>query len=177
MIVTGKTLKDMRNEAGMSQQELARLAGISQAHVAKIESGKVDPRLSTVNRIISVLTGRETGTRCSDIMTRSMVLAKCDEPVEKIVKVMRSFNISQIPVFRDRRQVGSIRESTIMRSLDRKLSVLKVKHIMDRPFPVVNGDDSIKILPSLLDFHPAVLVSEKGKLSGIITKSDLLGIK
>ena len=41
-------------------------------------------------------------------------------------------------------------------------------------FPVVNGDDPVDILASILDFHPAVLVSEKGKLTGIITKSNLL---
>ena len=177
MVITGKVLREMRQEAGMSQQELARLAGITQAHVAKIESGRVDPRLSTVNRLVSILNEEETGTQCSDIMTRNIVSVRMDEPVEKVVKIMRSFDISQLPVFDGEQQVGSVRESTIMRNLDRKLNVLEVRHLVDRPFPVVDGRDSVGILAPLLDFHPAVLVSEKGKLSGIITKSDLLGVK
>ena len=45
---------------------------------------------------------------------------------------------------------------------------------MDEQFPLVNASDPVDILPVLLDFHPAVLVSEKGRLSGIITKNDML---
>ena len=55
MIITGSTIKKMRLEAGLTQKQLAELARVSQAHVAKIEKGRVDPRLSTVNRILQVL--------------------------------------------------------------------------------------------------------------------------
>ena len=48
-MITGKYIKGLRVEAGISQTELARLADISQAHIAKIETEKVNPRLSTVN--------------------------------------------------------------------------------------------------------------------------------
>ena len=177
MLVTGKILRNLRIEAGLSQQGLAKLAGISQAHVAKIESENVDPRLSTVNKIISILREKETGVKCRDIMTKNIVSVKTDEPIEKIIRIMRSYDISQIPVFHNKSNVGSVRERTIMRNLDRKLKSLKVKHILDKPFPMVNADDSIDILPPLLDFHPAVIVTEKGKAAGIITKSDLLSVK
>ena len=55
MIITGKYMRQLREEAGLSQTELARLAKVSQAHIAKIEGEKVDPRLSTVNRILFIL--------------------------------------------------------------------------------------------------------------------------
>lgn len=48
-------IRSMRFRKGLSQTGLARMAGISQAHVAKIEMGKVDPRLSTMTRILMVL--------------------------------------------------------------------------------------------------------------------------
>ncbi len=59
MIVTGSIIKKLRIEAGLTQRQLAELARVSQAHVAKIEKGRVDPRLSTVNRILQVLTEGE----------------------------------------------------------------------------------------------------------------------
>jgi predicted transcriptional regulator len=38
----------------------------------------------------------------------------------------------------------------------------------------VDARDPVDVIKPLLDFHPAVLVAEKGKVRGIITKSDLL---
>ncbi|MCK4313359.1 helix-turn-helix domain-containing protein, partial [Candidatus Bathyarchaeota archaeon] len=51
MVITRTVLKKLRIKAGLTQKRLAELAGVSQAHIAKIEQGKVDPRLSTVNKV------------------------------------------------------------------------------------------------------------------------------
>jgi predicted transcriptional regulator len=176
-IITGKTIKRMRQEAGLSQTRLAELARISQAHVAKIETGRVDPRLSTVNRILSVIEGSGSKTLCRDIMQKEIVSLGPRDPVERAIEIMHNQGISQIPIFREEKQIGSIREATIMKNLDKRLEQFKVGEILDKPFPVVDGGDSIEILPGLLDFHPAVLVSVRGRIRGIITKSDLLETK
>ncbi len=176
-MITGDYIKGLRKERGLSQTELAKLAGISQAHVAKIESEKVDPRLSTVNRILSVLSSFEKQTTCSDIMTRSIVSVKPKAPVKKVISIMRSHGISQIPVFDKGNQVGSVRETTLLQNMEKNLDDIEAKDIVDKPFPVVDSKDPVDILPPLLDVHPAVLVSESGKICGIITKSDLLGLK
>ena len=177
MIVTGKYMRQLREEAGLSQSELARLAKVSQAHIAKIEGEKVDPRLSTVNRILFVLRKREGGMRCSQIMHRHVISAGLDDPVQKAIKTMHRMGISQMPVLQKGVQVGSIGETTIMRNFDRNVKRLCVRDMIDRPFPMVDVDDMVEILPGLLDIHGAVLVSEKGKIKGIITKSDLLAVK
>lgn len=177
MIVTGDYIKKMRMERGLSQTELARLANISQAHIAKIENEKVDPRLSTVNRILLVLSKREKQIRCGDIMTRDIISARSNTAVKKIMAVMKASGISQIPVFDSGTQIGSICETTLLHSIDKNLEHMEAKDILDSPFPVVDSSDTIDMLPPLLDVHPAVLVSEKGKIRGIITKSDLLGVK
>lgn len=44
----------LRLEAGLTQTELAKQAGITQGHVAAIESGR-DVRLSTLRKIFNVL--------------------------------------------------------------------------------------------------------------------------
>jgi predicted transcriptional regulator len=177
IIITGEMLKRMRTEARMSQTELARLAGISQAHIAKIENDKVDPRLSTVNKILFVLGKNKKAYLCSDIMNRQIISAKPDDPIPKIISIMKSSGISQLPIMRGNDQVGSIRESTLIHNTDRNLKQLNVSDIIDKPFPVVNAEDPIEILLPLLDFHPAVLVAEKGRIKGIITKSDLLELR
>lgn len=176
MIVTGKTIKQLRGEAGLSQVRLAELARVSQAHIAKIETGKVDPRLSTVNRILSVMESGSRKPKCREIMKRDIVSLKPEDPVEKAIELMHRFGISQIPVFQGGTQLGSIRESTIMRNLDKRLERFTVGEVLDKLFPVVNASDSTEVLPGLLDYYPAVLVAEKGQIKGIITKSDLLGI-
>ena len=44
-------LQRARASAGLSQRELALRVGMTQAHISRIESGLVDPRLSTVVEI------------------------------------------------------------------------------------------------------------------------------
>ncbi len=177
VMITGKYLKQLREEAGISQTELAKLVGVSQAHIAKIENEKVDPRLSTVNKILLALTSREhVLKKCRDVMKKRLIVAKPHDSVRKIISIMRRFSISQIPVIYKGKLMGSIRESTIIKHMDRPLNVMQVKDIMDEPFPVISGEEPIDILAPLLDFHQAVLVSEKGRIVGIITKSDLIKI-
>jgi uncharacterized protein len=54
----GETLKSARRRAGMTQQELAQAAAVPQPSIARIESGTVVPRTST---LITLL--RATGHR------------------------------------------------------------------------------------------------------------------
>ena len=177
MLYSGKLIKEMRTEAGLSQAKLAKLAKVSQAHVARIENETVDPRMSTVNRILRILRSKDRRKRCRSIMNPSIISASPDEAIDEIIHMMRDRDISQFPVMREGSQVGSVDEASIIKNLDRRIHTLSVKHIMDRPFPVVDGGDPVDIVQPLLDFHAAVLVSEKGKLKGIITKSDLIGMK
>lgn len=49
------TLKTLRLKKGMSQAQLAQALGTSQSHIAKLEAGDPDPRLSTLRRLADVL--------------------------------------------------------------------------------------------------------------------------
>lgn len=48
-------LKETRENMGISQRELSTRAGVPQSHISKIESGKVDLRLSSLVAISRVL--------------------------------------------------------------------------------------------------------------------------
>ncbi|MBM3304256.1 MAG: CBS domain-containing protein [Candidatus Aenigmarchaeota archaeon] len=174
MMVTGRMLRGMREEQGYSQAALAKLAGVSQAHIAKIESGRVDPRLSTVNGILAVLEKGRGKPTCGSVMKRHIVSARPEDSVIRLIATMKRLGISQVPVLIRGKNAGSVHEGTIIHNAHRNIRLLRVSDIIDRPFPVVNASDPADMLAPLLDFHPAVLVTEKGRIAGIVTKSDLL---
>lgn len=45
-------LRQSRRRASLSQRELARRAGVPQSTVGRIETGDIDPRASTLNRLL-----------------------------------------------------------------------------------------------------------------------------
>jgi predicted transcriptional regulator len=175
MIVTGYIIKRLRMEAGLTQRQLAELVGVSQAHIAKIEKGKVDPRLSTINKILRVLTEGQ-GKKCRDIMTRNVIFAKPKQKIQRISELMMEHAISQLPVVDRGKIVGTITEEDIVRNLSSNLGEEKVESIMQPPLPIVPEDTSINIIRPLLEDHPAVLVTRKGNIVGIIARSDLLKV-
>ncbi len=173
-MITGKYLKGLREKAGISQTELARLADISQAHIAKIETEKVNPRLSTVNTLLSILQKAKKETLCKEVMSKKMIPIKPEDSAKKAITLMRSFDISQLPVMEKGTVIGAVTETTILRNMGKNPDHVKVKEIMDPPFPIVSEEDAISVLPDLLGLRQAVLVCRKGKITGIITKFNLL---
>ena len=88
--------------------------GISQAHIAKIEGGKVDPRYSTVSKIFHCLKEEEKDY-CKKYMTAHIYGIQEDEKASSASKIMRDQGISQVIVFRDETVVGMITEEDLLR--------------------------------------------------------------
>ena len=63
-------IKELRKRLGMTQHRLARLSGVSQSLIAKIESGRVDPAYSKAKSIISALQREQFSSekKAKDIM-------------------------------------------------------------------------------------------------------------
>jgi predicted transcriptional regulator len=169
----GTSLKKLRTEAGLTQKRLAELVGMSQAHIAKIERGKVDPRLSTINKILAVLAeGKKS--RCGDIMTKDVLFAKPQNSILKVSEVMVRHGISQMPVLNGSRIIGTITEEDIIRNLSATIAEEKVQKIMDPPLPTVSEEISVDAVRPLLERHQGILVTRGKEFVGIITRSDLL---
>ncbi|MEM4480693.1 MAG: CBS domain-containing protein [Candidatus Bathyarchaeia archaeon] len=172
-MITGSLLRKMRLEAKLTQKRLAELVGVSQAHIAKIESGKVDPRLSTVNKILEVL-AKNREKKCRDIMTKGVIFAKPSDSILKVSEIMVRHAISQLPVLNGSKVVGTITEEDIIRKLGSNIAEEKVESIMGPPLPVVSEDTSVSAIRPMLERRPGVLVARGRKIVGIITRSDLL---
>ncbi len=171
--ITGSAIKRLRIKAGLTQKKLAVLVGVSQAHIAKIERMKVDPRLSTVNRILNVLKAQQE-KKCADIMTRGVIFARPSDSVMKASDIMVRNAVSQLPVLDGGRVVGTITEESIVRNLRSSLANEKVKNVMDRSLPAVPGETSLDGVRKILEKSPGVLVKKGAEVVGIITRSDLL---
>jgi predicted transcriptional regulator len=73
---------------------------------------------------------------------------------------------------------GSISEKTILSKVlagkdPNKVSRLPIEDIMDEAFPQVGEDTPLSLFSSLLQVYSAILISKKGKATGIVTKADL----
>lgn len=172
-------LKQKRIDLGLTQNDLAKRAGVSQPLIARIESGDVDPRLSTLKKIIEVFNEIEKEDIClNDIMNRELISVPPDESVDKAVHIMEKYNISQIPVIRAGTSVGSISEEMIVRSMANKktsvVSNMKIADIMGDSFPALSPNTDVKTASYMLEKHPAVLVLENGQVIGVVTKYDIL---
>lgn len=52
---TGQIVGDARKKARITQAELARRIGSDRAYISRIESGKIEPKASTLYRIMTAL--------------------------------------------------------------------------------------------------------------------------
>src|SRR3989338_3642271 len=168
-------IKKIRKSLGLTQTELAKQANVSQSIIAKIESGKIDPTLSKAKKIFDALSffEKKHEIKAEEIMNRKIISIKPDEGVKDAVTKMKKYNISQMPVVDEHKTIGLISESTLLDALMRGKGK-KVNEIMEESPPIVSKQTSVRVISNLLRHFPTVLVSEEGRLVGLITKADLL---
>lgn len=174
-----KRISKMRKNLGITQKQLADLAGVSQSLIAKIESGKIDPAYSKAMQILQALERQQKKSRktVKEIMSATIVSVKSSDTVEKSIKLMRKKNISQLPVIENGKCLGSISEGMIVELVSEGETDLKstnVGEVMSDAFPVIPSSSMVDVAADLLCYYPAILVENKGKLVGILTKADLL---
>jgi len=179
-IITPEELKALRKRAGLTQAELARRAGVSQSLIARLEAGTVNPRLSTLMKIYRALKEYvEEEVPVSSIMHSPVIYVTINDKLDRVVELMWSHGISQVPVLDcDGRVVGTIHERDVVEAFLKhreKALELRAMDIMSEPLPMVQStaklSSVIKILRSDI---PAVLVVDGWKLVGIVTRSDLM---
>ncbi len=101
-----------------------------------------------------------------------------NETLAEALKVMSENGVTQLPVLSENVSVGSLRESHVLAKLlkDQELLNSNVGDVMDESFPVVEIDANLKQIKKLLLRSPAVLLEDYKRITGIITRSDVLDL-
>ena len=182
-MITGEQLRKIRKERGLTQEELATRAGnVSQAHIARIESGKTDPRLSVINSLVKALEVDANEVECKQIMTGDVIYSKPDESIKEASRKMLNFGFSQLPVIEKNptgktKNVGTLTERDVIQKviLGNNLSESPATSAMGPPMPIVGPQTRVSEIPALMNgAFQAVLVMKGDELLGIISRSDIL---
>ena len=109
---------------------------------------------------------------------QELIFVSPEETVGAALTIMNDSGVTQMPVMEEYNSVGSLRESHILQKLvqNRDLLDAKVKDVMDKSFPTVDVDASFKEIKSKLHKSPAVLIENFNRITGIITRSDVLDL-
>ena len=175
-------LRALRKRLGLTQAQVANAAGVSQPLVARIENGTVDPRFSTLQSVVDALNRAERkSVLLSEVMTSPVASVRATDTVSAAIRVMREKGISQLPVLQKGMPVGSLSDRAIVHALSEAtdaeaLAKTLVQKIMAPPFPMAGADMSVDQAYRLLEDQPAILVVERGRPVGIVSKADLLSL-
>lgn len=170
---TPHDLRERRTSLGMTQADLADRAAVSQPLIARIEGGDVDPRLSTLRRIVQALDEAEGGVvRAADLMQDDVVAVTPEQSISEAVRVMNEEAYSQLPVLQDGVPVGSISQSDLVH-LGEEARNEPINVHKSESFPTVSPEASLEEISNLLEHYKAVLVTDAGETVGIITEADV----
>jgi cystathionine beta-synthase len=108
----------------------------------------------------------------------NLVFAEPAESVRDALAKMNEHSVTQIPVLEDKKSVGSLKESNLLMKLieDRDLLDATVGDVMSESFPVVDVEAGFEEIKTQLRRSPAILIEEFKRISGIITRSDVLDL-
>ena len=174
-----KHIRTMRKQLDWTQKNLAKAVGITQSMVNKIESGAKLPSFETATKIFSILTEQLSHREgkpglAKDISIKYVIAVKADETIEKAIEKMGT-QIDQVPVFEGEICVGSFSNRKLVSLLNEPhFKQKKIKDVMEPPFPMIGEEESLTRVRKLLEIFDTVLTIKEGKITGIITRSDLL---
>ena len=185
MLPTIEELRKMRKNLGISQKELARVSGVSQSYIARLEKGSINPAYDKIRKIFDYL--NRSGQRAKNmdltvesIMTKTLITCYPTDSIMSALNILRQRGYSQLPVItHDGRTVGTITESDVNDMLIKGASIeslknLLVRKVMGSTLPQVDKSSPVSMIYPMLKYSSAVLVTDGGELRGIVSKADIL---
>ena len=127
--------------------------------------------LDTEIRTLRDISDRKKATGFEEIVT-----IKEEDKVKDVLELITKTGYTQIPVLKGRKSIGAIRENKLLAKLVDKplLYNFLIKDVMEESFPVLDAKTDIQEVKEILRDHLAVLVSDFGLVTDIITRYDLI---
>ena len=172
-------IKARRKQLGLTQAQLAEMAAVSQSLVAKVEAGSLTPTYDKAKKLFDALSRLidQREVTAKDVMSSRIVSVSPKDPLRKAVKLMQGKAISQLPVIEGGRAVGRLSERNILSRMGKPSEVdlnAPVESLMGEAMPVIQENTPFHLLSEMLEINQAVLIARKGRVKGIVSKSDLL---
>jgi cystathionine beta-synthase len=122
----------------------------------------------------------ESELKAKDILAKKLkkefISINPDTAIQEVLKLMRDFDISQLPVMENEEWVGSVGEQQVISALsENRLQNSSVRDIMAPPLPVVSEDITVSQLSKIISRQtPAVIVKKTAGDYQIISQYDLI---
>ncbi len=106
----------------------------------------------------------------------ALISLPSDATVQEALSLMSSYEVSDLPVIDSDQLVGTMRENKLMSAVieDRLVLERPVSQYMESPAPVVDAHQDVQTGINMLRNTPMIVVSEFGRLSGVVTRHDVL---
>jgi cystathionine beta-synthase len=122
----------------------------------------------------------ESELRGKDILAKKLkkefISINPDTAIQEVLRLMRDFDISQLPVMENEEWVGSVGEQQVISALsENRLQISSVRDIMAPALPVVSEDMTVSQLSKIISRQiPAVIVKKTAGDFQIISQYDLI---
>jgi predicted transcriptional regulator len=182
-------LKQKRMALGITQKELASISGVGQPLISRIEDGTISkPSYYNVRKIFEAFNDIEQRAdnkgnskakpiTASDIMNADVISVSPNSKVAQAWAIMKENGFSQLPVIDTLgRVVGKLSESSLIveAKTAETLQENQVEDVMGDSFPTVGRNTPVTSLGAFLRNTSAVIVTDRGRVVGIITRYDLV---
>jgi len=111
-----------------------------------------------------------------DVMSRNLITVGPLDDVSSALGKMRANDINEVPVVSDGRVLGLVSYETLLKKRSIPMTT-KVENVMSFPPRVKTSDTIMDIAETMLSSgYRAVPVTEKDRIVGIVSRTDLLGV-
>jgi predicted transcriptional regulator len=180
------TIKRHLKQQKISQLALAKASGVPQSVISRISNGAIKgPSYDNIRKLVLAVNLSRNGKSefqkqemriAEQLMSKKIISVKPQNKLVDVWQIMKARNFSQIPVFDERdRAIGSVSESFLAQhaseeEMTRRLDELEIEDT----FPLIGKNTAASTVADILKTKQAVLVVERGKAIGIITRHDVI---
>ncbi len=180
-------IRERRKSLGISQKRLAKMCGLSQSTIARIETdiASLNPSYLSIFYVVDALNRLKLRSSkklmigyAQEIMHRKIIYVKPSTSLSDAIEVFKDYDFPQLPVLDEMRHVvGTLYQKDLLNVAMQNPAAInrrQVSSIMKASLPQIDKSSSIHDLRPILESSGGVIVVDQGRAVGIITIYDIL---